>query len=903
MAIDDVELKRYFRYFLSSLGDEFVQKERVISKNDNNYVIDGVRFGILAQEEILRYAELQVHNRELYVSMTSRPHPYGVLDPKLGAHKNDANCKTCGGGLLECTGHWGSLLLHAPVYHIGYFKYLIQLLYCICKNCAAFLLTDDRKNRFLKMMRRNKEDAIIKRAIFNKTVDACKRISKCPQCEFHQGTLKRIVKPSLDQFMKIHHVVKYKEDGRLQSFEEVLDPLFVRNLLQRMNMEDWEVLDTFRPEKLLISSLPIPPNCIRPSVTLGEQGSTEDDLTVILSDITELNNIMKNQRDNGFLTNQYLGNWEFLQLQCTRLINSDAPAVTQLLASKNITKPGRGICQRLKGKEGRFRCNLSGKRVDFSGRTVISPDPNVGIHEVVIPEWMSKRLTYPDKVCQSNIDILREAVIRGSEEWPGAAYVNKINGTKTSLRYANRRFVAENLQIGDVVERHLWNGDIVLFNRQPSLHRVSIMAHHARIMPWRTLRFNECVCTPYNADFDGDEMNIHLPQTEEARAEALHLMSAVNNLMTPKNGEPLIAATQDFLSATYMLTHKDVFLTREKFCLLCSYFTDAKIQIDIPPPTILKPMELWTGKQIMNVLLRPNRKNAVMVNFEVKEREYTTQGGDVKFMCPKDAYTLFYKSELLAGTIGKRVLGNVKFGLFYHLIRDNNSEVAAECMGRIAKLASRWFSESGMTIGIDDVTPNASLIKEKNILLKRGYENVNKEIQLYQKGVMQPHTGCTLEETLEVRVKSILDELRNEAGKACNSTLKPLNKPLIMFNSGAKGALINLAQMIACVGQQNVWGQRIQNGFVERSLPHFPMHCKDAKSRGFVANSFYNGLNPDEFFFHTMSGREGLVDTAVKTAETGYMQRRLMKVILWIEWEMLKKKYYESIYFFLFIWK
>lgn len=221
---------------------------------------------------------------------------------------------------------------------------------------------------------------------------------------------------------------------------------------------------------------------------------------------------------------------------------------------------------------------------------------------------------------------------------------------------------------------------------------------------------------------------------------------------------------------------------------------------------------------------------------------------------------------------------DAKFGLFFHLIRDNSSAQAAACMGRIAKLSARWFANRGMTIGIDDVTPSPSLLAAKKELLDGGYDRVAQEIQLYKKGAMQPHPGCSLEQTLEVRVKSILDDLRNEAGKACNRVLHPLNKPLIMFNSGAKGALINIAQMIACVGQQNVSGQRIQNGFVARTLPHFPLNCKDAKSRGFVANSFYSGLQPDEFFFHTMSGREGLVDTAVKTAETGYMQRRLMKV-------------------------
>lgn len=578
-----------------------------------------------------------------------------------GPNKSDSRCQTCGHTLLQCTGHWGFMQLQTPVYHVGYFKYVLQILYCICKRCAALLQPPEQKEKMLARVRRHHADAIVKRLLFKRTVEACKKVSKCFQCGAPQGVLKRIVKPSLDQFMKIRHVVKVKDGRGTVTVEDDLDPMYVKNLLERIHPSECEILDIVSPEKLLLSHLIVPPSCIRPSVTIGEQGTTEDDLTCVLSDIAELNGVLKSHAKSGFHTNQFLGLWEFLQLQCTRLINADAPAVAPLLASKNISKPGRGICQRLKGKEGRFRGNLSGKRVDFSGRTVISPDPNAAISEVVVPEWVAKRLTFPDRVYQANLQQLRAAVLRGCDEWPGACYVHKAgDGGKCSLRFANRRHVAENLQIGDTVERHLCNGDVVLFNRQPSLHRMSIMAHRARVMPWRTFRFNECVCSPYNADFDGDEMNLHLPQTQEARAEALHLMGVVNNLVTPKNGEPLIAATQDFLSSSYLLTHKDVFFTRDQFCLVCSYFTDGLVQVDLPPPTVLKPVELWTGKQVMGVLLRPNRRSYVMVNFELKEREFAAANvpkGEAPFMCPNDAYIVFRHSELLAGCVGKKVLG------------------------------------------------------------------------------------------------------------------------------------------------------------------------------------------------------------------------------------------------------
>ena len=243
----------------------------------------------------------------------------------------------------------------------------------------------------------------------------------------------------------------------------------------------------------------------------------------------------------------------------------------------------------MKGKNGRFRGNLSGKRVDFSGRTVISPDPNLRIDQVGVPDRIAKVLTYPERVTEHNIERLRFNVVNGPDIWPGAIYIQRAaSNDKKFLKYAKRQQESLTLQIGDVVSRHLQDNDIVLFNRQPSLHKLSIMAHYAKIRPWRTLRFNECVCTPYNADFDGDEMNIHLPQTEEARAEAMHLMGTKNNIVTPRNGEPLIAATQDFITCCFLLSRRDVFYDRSQFVQICGYMGDGLMDYVLPPPSIFK---------------------------------------------------------------------------------------------------------------------------------------------------------------------------------------------------------------------------------------------------------------------------------------------------------------------------
>uniref|UniRef100_A0A452Y404 DNA-directed RNA polymerase subunit n=1 Tax=Aegilops tauschii subsp. strangulata TaxID=200361 RepID=A0A452Y404_AEGTS len=427
-----------------------------------------------------------------------------------------------------------------------------------------------------------------------------------------------------------------------------------------MTDEDCELLNLGdRPEKLIITEIAVPPVPIRPSVFVGgNKTSNEDSITCILKNIVTANHIIKEALKSceRFLKCT-LNSWQDLQLQVIEYINSDAPSLSD--------SQHHGLMQRLKGKTGRFRGNLSGKRTEYTGRTVISPDPNLRITEVAIPVLMARVLTYPERVSYHNIEKLRQCIRNGPNKHPGANFIIQSDGTKLHLKYADRRIAARDLKHGCVVERHLEDGDIVLFNRGPSLHRMSIMSHRARIIPWRTLRFNESVCNPYNADFDGDEMNLHVPQTEEARTEAFMLMGVQNNLCTSKNGEILVASTQDFLTSSFLVTRKDTFYDRSYFTLLCSYLGDAMENIDLPTPALIKPIEIWTGKQLFSVLIRPNACTKVFLNLTVEEKIYMKlKERDKKAitvleetMCPNDGFVYFRNSELLCGQVGKKTLG------------------------------------------------------------------------------------------------------------------------------------------------------------------------------------------------------------------------------------------------------
>ncbi|KAF8735311.1 hypothetical protein AX14_002299 [Amanita brunnescens Koide BX004] len=867
-------------------------------------VIKKIQFSLFNPQDTVKTSEFEVTHRDLYTATDRLPVKDGVLDPRLGTSNKSAFCETCGQNSVNCVGHYAYIKLLVPVFHIGYFKHTISILQTICKTCARVLLEEPDRRSFIRRFRRSNLENIQRQALSKAVNATARKTVYCPYCSAVNGAVKKAgaLKIIHDKFRakktadEMHRwkasfqnaVAAQKELGvhLSKALHEDLNPLKVLDLFRRISDEDCELLGLQpkwgRPEEFIWQYISVPPVCIRPSVA-QDGASNEDDLTVKLTEIVFTNALIKQGLAKGSPTPQFMEQWEFLQLSVAMYINSELPGVP----SQSGQKPIRGFVQRLKGKQGRFRGNLSGKRVDFSGRTVISPDPNLRIDEVAVPERVAKILTYPERVTPYNVEVLRKAVRNGADVHPGANYVAR-GDNKKFLRFGNRNSIADNLGIGDIVERHLIDGDIVLFNRQPSLHKLSIMCHRAKIRPWRSFRLNECVCGPYNADFDGDEMNLHVPQTEEARTEALELMSVKNNLVTPRNGEPVIAAIQDFITASFLLSRKDTFFNRRQFALICSYFSDANTQIDIPPPTIWKPVRLWTGKQIFNVLMRPNKKSNIFVNVEskchkweeAKPEHYPKRTHIVNDLSPNDGWLVVVNSEIMCGVMDKATIGSgKKKSIFGVIMRDYGPHEAALAMNRLAKLAARYLSNYGFSLGINDVIPGPELTKKKDQLVEQAYSECQDLIALARKGKLENKPGCNQEQTLEAMISSVLSKVREAVGQICMKELSRQNAPLIMATCGSKGSVINVSQMVACVGQQIISGHRVPDGFQDRSLPHFAKKSKEPPSKGFVRSSFYSGLFATEFLFHAISGREGLVDTAVKTAETGYMQRRLMKAL------------------------
>ncbi|KAF1358528.1 beta and beta-prime subunits of DNA dependent RNA-polymerase [Lizonia empirigonia] len=911
----------------------YAVKQQVVDKIPAR--IKHIQFGIYSNQDIVNQAVLEVSDRNVYdltpaADNTRTLTANGPMDIHMGISSKQGKCGTCGEGLDKCNGHFGHIKLALPAFHVGYLKHIIEVLNCICKDCSRVLLDEVERRRYLRSMRRPDMDTLRRSAVSKRILEDCRKKKLCPYCNALQGTVRKvpghplkIIHNRYDAYNRSTAKTKKAPAGKIefdQSFDTAksanpeldkhlkkaaddMHPLRALNLFKKISPEDCELLamipEDARPEMLIWEYMPVPPVALRPSV-MQEGGATEDDVTNKIGDICQISSIIRAGLARGFPLQILMEQWDFLQLQIAMYINSDAPGLKQ----QGLQKTMRGFSQRLKGKGGRFRQNLSGKRVDFSGRTVIGPDPNLSIEEVAVPERVAKNLTYPEKVTRYNIEKLKKLVLNGANKYPGANFILKDDAERTPNRERTKislaaltkhdrkgerlKIPAEKLRIGDIVERHIEDGDIVLFNRQPSLHKLSILSHRAKVRPWRTFRLNECVCNPYNADFDGDEMNLHVPQTEEARTEATELMGVKYNIATPKNGTPIIAAIQDFITAAFLLSNKSNFYDRRTFCQIVNYMfngdgaydpdTGKTLPIEIPPPVIWKPQALWTGKQVFNLLMRPNKESRVLVNLEAANKMFKPKAGVPHDLSDNDSYLVIRNSEVMCGCMDKATVGDgKKDSVFYVMMRDFGPQHAVQGMNRLSKLSARWLTNNGFSLGISDVTPGEKLMQKKQALVVEAYKQCDKIISDFQEGKLQRDPGCDEEKTMENRIGGILSNVRQAAGEICFEELSRWNSPLLMAKCGSKGSNLNVSQMVASVGQQMIGGARVADGFHHRTLPHFPKAARQPAAKGFVSNSFFSGLTPSEFIFHAMSGREGLVDTAVKTAETGYMSRRLMK--------------------------
>ena len=657
------------------------------------------------------------------------------------------------------------------------------------------------------------------------------------------------------------------ENEGQQLEKKAITPQMALNIFRHISAEDIKKLglsnDYARPEWMIITVLPVPPPPVRPSISVDGSGQGmrgEDDLTYKLGDIIRANGNVRRCETEGSPAHVVQEFEQLLQFHVATYMDNDIAGQPQALQKSG--RPVKSIRARLKGKEGRLRGNLMGKRVDFSARTVITGDPNLSLDEVGVPRSIAKTLTYPETVTPYNIHKLHQLVKNGPNEHPGAKYVIRDSGERIDLRH-HKRAGEISLQYGWKVERHIVDGDYIIFNRQPSLHKESMMGHRVRVMPYSTFRLNLSVTSPYNADFDGDEMNLHVPQSEETRAEVNQLCMVPLNIVSPQRNSPLMGIVQDTLCGIYKMCRRDVFLTKEQVMNILLWVPDWDGVI--PIPAVLKPAPKWTGKQIISMVI-PQGLNLIRTGSEG--------------LSPMNDDGLFiHRGELMYGLLNKKIVGASSGGVIHIIYNEMGPEVAMDFFNGAQTVVNYWLLHNGFSIGIGDTIPDKGTIQLiEDAVTKRKLE-VADLTKSATENELESLPGMNVRETFESKVSKALNTARDDAGTVTEKSLRDLNNAIQMARSGSKGSTINISQMTAIVGQQSVEGKRIPFGFKYRTLPHFTKDDYSPESRGFVENSYLRGLTPTEFFFHAMAGREGLIDTAVKTAETGYIQRRLVKAM------------------------
>ncbi|MEM4282478.1 MAG: DNA-directed RNA polymerase subunit A' [Candidatus Woesearchaeota archaeon] len=799
--------------------------------------IDMLQFGMLSPKMIKKMAAAKIVTPELY-DKEGYPVDGGLMDVRLGVIDPGLRCKTCGSKLKDCVGHFGYIELARPVIHVKFVPIIDILLKSVCKECSRVLIPEPKLESARGYLNNVEErEGIEARMMAAKELITRLKIKVCPYCK------KKIGKITLE-----------KPTTFIEG-EKRLSPIEIRAIFENMKDEDLELLGldpkSARPEWMILTVLPVPPVTMRPSITLESGERSEDDLTHKLGDIVRINQRLFENINAGAPEVIIEDLWDLLQYHITTYFDNSIPQLPP--ARHRSGQPLKTLTERIKSKEGRIRHNLAGKRTNFCARTVISPDPLLEIDEVGVPITVALKVTVAETVQPWNIDYLKKFVERGPREYPGANYVIRPDGKRKKITDETKQALLEELAPGYVVERHLIDGDIGVLNRQPSLHKMSMMCHRIKVLPYRTFRINPCVCAPYAADFDGDEMNLHVPQTEESRAEAELLMQVQTQVISPRYGLSIIGCIQDAITGNYLLTSsKEPFSIEEAASLL--------ISVGMTDFSRLPNKKSVTGKEIFSVLLPKD------LDFVGKSK--------------KGENVVIKNGWLVEGTIDVATIGGEGEGILLRTLHQKyGAKNAIEILHKIFMLGNEYLMRRGFTTGIAD-TDLTEVGKEAIMtLLSEAELDVQKLIQIYAEGKLEAFPGRTLEETLELKILELLNRVRNKCGLVVSEITPSDNATKIMADSGARGSLLNLTMMAACVGQQALRGKRISYGYKGRTLSTFKRGDLGPDARGFIRSSYKSGLNPKEFFFGAITGRDSLMDTALRTPKSGYLYRRLANAL------------------------
>ena len=833
--------------------------------NDTIRKIDSIEFGILSSEEILAISAVNkekdgINIPDLYDN--NQPRKNALVDPRLGTFTHEHDCATCGLNNVYCVGHFGHVILAEPVFHVGYLKkFLIKILSCICIRCSKLLI--HKSDREIEEMIKNNKGKDRMSEIRN----AVKNVAFCSKAHFGCGA--PVSKIKLEQkgtgaitlYSEINLTDLPKEDnvasldGKKKKSKQILTPELVYDILKNISDTDCMIMGfdprKCRPEMMIHKIFAVPPVQVRPSVKADFTASStmEDDLTHKLADIIKANLRMIRQKEMD-VTNKYgQDHLYLLQYQIASYFDSDL----NIPKSEQKGRQLKSLSSRMKGKQGRIRNELMGKRVDFSGRTVITSDPTISINELGVPIKMAMNLTFPEVVTEQNIEELKKAVENGRDKYPGANFVFTAESIVPGQRILpiDLRFKKVNIKVGDIVERHIKNDDIVLLNRQPTLHKQSMMGHRIKVIDDHTLlslRLSVAITSPYNADFDGDEMNIFICQGIQTQVELEEIADVKRQIISPKDSRTVIGIVQDGLLGAYNLTSPNMRIDWRNAMNIMSYTSLDNL-------TAFKKSGNYSGHELFSMIVPPN------INI-------TRNSGDKQLVIKN--------GTLQKGYLGKDLLGHGNKNNLIQLIWDAYGvEKTKTFLDNTQALTNNFNLYNGFSVGIGDASISPDLEKQIEELIKTKEKKVEEMIT-----EIENKPELLNVDLAEAKLFAEYNIIRDDVGKLISNNLSIDNNFSIMMYAGAnKGNITKIGQISGCVGLQAFEGKMIPKKFNNRTSPYFFKDDDRPASRGLIKKSFVQGITFPEFFFLNMAGREGLIDSAIKTAESGYIQRRLIKIL------------------------
>ena len=819
--------------------------------------IIGIQFSILSPYEIQKGSVVEITNRDTHIN--NKPVLGGLFDPRMGVLDPGMICPTDGLDYVQTPGYFGHINLSRPVYYIQYLSTIMKICRCVCIKCSKLLIDKDKYNYLLKSSAETRWNKVFSLA---SKKHRCGEDSHngcgCLQPKIRKEGLATIIAEWNDKEEEFNNYDFKKEDTKMtmKIIPEMMLKIFKKISDEDVNFMGFSPIWS-RPEWMICQVLAVPPPQVRPSIKHDAQQRSEDDLTHIIINIIKANKMLQEKIEQNSASN-VIDDWTtVLQYYIATLVDNKIPGVAAV--AQRSGRPLKAIKERLNGKSGRVRGNLMGKRVDFSARSVITPDPNLSINELGVPLKVAKNLTKPVIVTAKNKNYLRKLILNGPDVHPGAKIYERKNGDCISLRYVDRDSI--NLELGDIVHRHMLDGDAILFNRQPTLHRMSMMCHIVRVMyKGDTFRMNVADTKPYNADFDGDEMNLHMPQDDESEIELKTLAAVKYQIISPANNKSIVGIFQDSLLSSYLFTREAInFNSRTAMNLMAHLKTIDLKKINFDE-------QVHSSFSLLSQII-PN------ITLKYKTKQYS----ETEDYSKSNNVLEINRGTIKRGHVEKSILGDTTRGIIHRIYNDYDVDAACDFINNLQDIVTEYMKVHGYSVGISDLIADKETNDKINETINKKKIEVKSLIDETHLGIFDNKTGRSNVDEFETRINNILNKASFEAGKLGRQNLNSTNRFVIMVNAGSKGSDLNISQMISCLGQQNVDGKRIPYGYEDRTLPHYTKYDDSPNARGFVENSFIGGLNPDELFFHAMGGRVGLIDTACKTSQTGYIQRRLIK--------------------------